>query len=405
MNSYSGDIPRLALKTLQAFAQIYGRDCRVVRWAWAYRRLRNKIWWQWRRQALACLYPAPPRDGRLHVFWHLRGGLGDCAVARLAVLALREKLPQAVFYYHTDSPRAAEALFAADDKNVFLPPGQPLYHRYDVAFETCQSFKVLRVNSRRVQAVAPELEPLLAEMARRQEPFAFFLEDNYLLEDLLGYFAVQQGLPRAGLISYLSALDFDPLSAPALPGELTAPERLQKWHLQGKKYITLHDGIDATFSLNGRRPLKCWPVEKWRALAQQLKAKYPGVWLVQLGGRNSPKFDFADVCLVGQTAVADLPALLQGSLLHIDAESGLVQLTRGLDTRCVVLFGPTDPAFFGLAKNVNLKTGPCRHCMWLLGTAWHVQCALGYPSCKNLDALTVPAVARAAEQALDEKLK
>ena len=106
MNSYSGDIPRLALKTLQAFAQMYGRDCRVVRWAWAYRRLRNKIWWQWRRQALAYLYPAPPRDGHLHVFWHLRGGLGDCAVARLAVLALREKLPQAVFYYHTDSPRA-----------------------------------------------------------------------------------------------------------------------------------------------------------------------------------------------------------------------------------------------------------------------------------------------------------
>ena len=175
---------------------------------------------------LSCIKKSPPKDGRLHVFWHLRGGLGDCAAARLAVLALRAKLPASVFYYHTDSPSAAAALFVEDEKNIFLPAGQPLWYKYDVAFETCQSFKTVYVNRARVQKTAPEFLPLLDEMAKRQNEFSFFLSDNYLMEDLLGRFAVEQKLPRAALLSYLSGTDFDPLAAPSLPPQLTDGARL-----------------------------------------------------------------------------------------------------------------------------------------------------------------------------------
>ena len=399
------DKTRLSLAALQQLPRMYGRDCRVVRWAFAYRLLRNKIWWQWRRRLLSYIKKSPPQDDRLHVFWHLRGGLGDCAVARLAVLALREKLPQAVFYFHTDSPGAAAALFEQDERNIFLPSGQPLWYKYDVAFETCQSFKTVHANRKRIAQTAPEFLPLLDKMTVRQNEFAVFLEDNYLLEDLLGRFLVQQKLPRAGLLSYLSALDFDPLSAPALPAALTDASRLARFGLDGKKYITLHDGIDATFSLRGQRPLKCWALANWRELAALLKARYPDILLVQLGGKNSPVFDFADISLVGQTQLADLPALLNASLLHIDGESGLVQLSRGLQNRCLVLFGPTDKAFFGLDKNINLKEDVCGSCMWLLGTSWHTRCALGYPSCRNLDALTAQKVFAAAADALEARLK
>ena len=352
---------------------------------------------------LSYLHKGPAKDSRLHVFWHLRGGIGDCAVARLAVLALREKLPDAVFYFHTDSPGAASALFVEDERHIFLPPGEPLWYKYDLAFEICQSFKTVHVNHSRVEKWAPDFLPLLEKMQQRQAQVSFFLQDNYLMEDLLGQFAVQQRLPRAALISYLSGLDFDPLSGPALPRELTHKAGVARFGLESKKYITLHDGIDSTFALD-KRPLKCWPRENWRQLAGLLKEKYPDICLVQLGGKNSSVFDFVDKSLVGKTQVKDLPALLQHSLLHLDGESGLVQLTRFLDTHCVVLFGPTDKDYFGLTKNTNLKENLCGSCMWLLGTAWHTRCALGYETCRNMDALTAAKVFEAACAALAKKL-
>ena len=128
----------------------------------------------WRRRVLSCIKKGPPKDGRLHVFWHLRGGLGDCAAARLAVLALRAKLPAAVFYYHTDSPSAASALFVEDEKNIFLPSGQPLWYKYDVAFETCQSFKTVHVNRARVQKTAPEFLPLFGRNGQTAKRVFFF---------------------------------------------------------------------------------------------------------------------------------------------------------------------------------------------------------------------------------------
>lgn len=403
--NFTDDKTRLSLTEMQSFANMYGRDCRVARWALAYRRLRNEIWWNWRRRVLSALKKGPPKDGRLHVFWHLRGGMGDCAAARLAVLAVREKLPNAVFYFHTDSPGAASALFEENDLNVFLPPGQPLWHKYDLAFETCLSFRTPHADRKRVAKLSPEFLPVLDEMTRRQNEFSFFLSDSYLMEDMLGRWMLARGLARLDLQSYLSGLDFDAQAAPALPAALTDGTALARFGLEGKKYITLHDGIDATFRLEGKRPLKCWALENWRELAAALKKQYPDVLLVQLGGKNSPVFDFADVSLVGKTAVADLPRVLNGALLHIDGESGLVQLSRYLANPCVVLFGPTDKRFFGLDKNINLKEDVCGSCMWLLGVQWHTHCALGYKTCRNMDALTPDKVFAAAKEALDKRLK
>ena len=180
------------------------------------------------------------------------------------------------------------------------------------------------------------------------------------MEDLLGRFAVEQKLPRAALLSYLSGTDFDPLAAPPLPPQLTDGARLARFGLQGKKYITFHDGIDATFHLRGSRPLKSWPEKNWRELARLLKEKYSDITLVQLGGKNSPKYDFCR-CLPGganprgRSAGPAKPC----PAAYRRGESGLVQLARFLQSRCLVLFGPTDKDFFGLSKNINLKENAC----------------------------------------------
>ena len=110
--------------------------------------------------------------------------------------------------------------------------------------------------------------------------------------------------------------------------------------------------------------------------------------MVQLGGANSPHFDFVDVCLVGKTELVHLPALLNGALLHVDGESGFVQLMRWLDTNAVAFFGPTSCACFGLAKNHNITADKCRPCMWLAGRTWYMDCPLGYNTCQNIEAIT-----------------
>lgn len=401
MIDFQSDATQVELEELKTFIELHGRDCRVVRWAFAYRNLRNKIWWQWRRRLLSCLTKGPAQDNRLHVYWHLRGGIGDCAAHRVCVQAWRKKLPNAVFYYYTQSPGAADMLFEADDKNVILGGGSnPLWYKYDVAFEVCLSFRTVHVNQKRVQQVAPEIIPLLQESQRRQDRFGFFVRDNYMCDDVLGRFMCRHQVPQITLQRYLSGLDFDTAETGLLPICLRDPKIVEKYALNAKKYITIHSGINAGMWIKGKPPLKCWSKENWGEFVKIFKAAYPDILVVQLGGGQSPVFDFVDVCLVGKTKLTEIPALLDGALLHVDGESGLVQLTRWLTTRCVVLFAHTVPAMYALAKNRNLAANECEPCTWLTGGKWYVNCLCGHKTCRNLDAITPAKVLAAVQEEL-----
>ncbi|MBO4674639.1 MAG: glycosyltransferase family 9 protein [Elusimicrobiaceae bacterium] len=382
MIDWTSNQTRLELKEIQTAVEMYGRGCRVVQGAFRYRKLRNYLWWKVRRQFLSFFHKAPPKDNRLHIYFYLRGGLGDCAVYRPVLLALRHQLPNAVFYYYTDAPHAAELLFEPDEKNVFLTGSIPLWYRYDWAVEICVSFKTVHFNRARFEQLAPHFIPILETSLARQNELSFFLQDNYFMDDMLGRFLNRHHASRLEAVRYLSALDFDVNQTGTLPESILHRD-ISTYGLKSP-YITLHSGINTTFDTQGRVPLKCWPEEKWREFVKLFKAKFPHIQVVQLGGKNSPKFDFVDVCLVGKSSVQDLPALLAGSLAHVDGESGLVQLTRWLPTRAVVLFGPTSPSLFALSKNVNLTSDKCGSCMWLQGPSWHTDCTLGYPACQNM---------------------
>ena len=401
MIDFESDQTRVELAELETFLELHGRDCRVVRWGFTYRNLRNKIWWQWRRWFLSQFCKGPSKDNRLHVFWHLRGGIGDCSAHRVCVEAWRKKLPNAVFYYYTQSPGAARILFEENEKNVFVGGGQnPLWYKYDLAFEVCLSFRTVHINKKRVAQIAPEVMPLLKEAQRRQDRLGFFVRDNYMCDEVLGRWMNRHQVPQLTVQSYLSGLDFDVNETGLLPLALRSPKILEKYGLAGKKYITIHSGVNTAMPLNGHHPLKCWPQDKWCTFVRLFKAKYPDILVVQLGGSSSPQFDFADVCLTNKTQLTELAALLDNALLHIDGESGLVQLTRWLKTKAVVLFAHTAPVMFGLAKNHNLFVHNCEPCMWLAGGKWYIKCLCGYKTCRNLDAITPEQVLQAVQAQL-----
>ena len=399
MIDWNSNQTRLALCEIRSYIQMYGRGSRVVKLAYAYRRLRNRIYYGLQQQ-LAGFFSRPQLDTqKLHVLLHLRGGLGDCASHWVVVQALRKQLPHVVFHYYTDSPNAARLFVVPDDLNVILPLGNVPYRRaYDLAFELCISWKTVYANKERIQKLAPAFMPVLETSLARQKQLGFFLEDSYLLDDALGRFLYHQRVSRLAAIHHLSALNFDEKQTGLLPAEILRRD-VSRFGLKAP-YITVHSGINASFNIGMRTPLKCWSQEQWEPFLMLFKQKYPHVQVVQVGGKNSPRFANVDVCLLGETAVEDLPAILQGSRLHIDGESGLVQLTRWLDTQAVVLFANTAPSLFALEKNINLTAHACGHCMWLEGPSWHVDCPLGYPMCVNMQAHTPEQVLEAVSRVL-----
>ena len=384
MIDWNSNQTRLALREIESCAQLYGRGSRVVRLAYGYRRLRNSIYYGLQQRLAGILRrPHLPAD-KLHILLHLRGGLGDCASHWVAVRALRKKLPQAVFYYFTDSPGAARLFVQPDEQNQILPSTHMPYRRaYDMACELCISWKTVHVHQARIEKLAPQFMPVLQTSLARQKELKFFLQDSYLLDDALGRFLYHQRASRLASIRYLSALDFDVDETGLLPREILQKE-IGAYGLKSP-YITVHSGINAAFNIGRKAPLKCWPTAKWEEFLRNFRQQFPHIQVVQVGGKNSPHFTNVDLCLVGQTPLEDLPAILQGSRLHIDGESGLVQLTRWLTTKAVVLFANTAPSLFALPKNINLVADKCGHCMWLQGPRWHTDCLLKYPTCANMD--------------------
>ena len=388
---------RLAFQEIQSYTQMYGRGSRVVRLAYMYRRLRNAIYYGLQQQLAGFFCRPNLHKDKLNVLLHLRGGLGDACSLWVAIRSLRKQLPEAIFYYYTDSKEAARLFVVPDEKNIILSR-LPYRRVYDMACELCLSFKTVYVNKKRVEKLAPAFLPVLQVSLKRQKELAFFLEDNYLLDDALGLFLYHQGANRLEAVKYLSALDFNEQEVGLLPAEILHRDISYLGFKQ--PYITVHSGINSTFKIGDKTPLKCWPTEKWEEFFTLFKQKYPSIQIVQIGGKNSPRFAGVHRCLVGKTLVEELPAILQNACLHIDGESGLVQLTRWLSTKSVVLFGPTAPCLFALDKNVNLLCGECGHCMWLLGAAWHTQCVLGYPTCIHLQALTPQTLLEAVSKEL-----
>lgn len=133
-------------------------------------------------------------------------------------------------------------------------------------------------------------------------------------------------------------------------------------NLQLKQYITLNFG----WGLNPKQrvPAKIWPYEYYNKLIKHIKTTYPKLELVQLGVENSIKLEGVDYYIFGRSLELS-KYILKNSLLHIDCEGGLVHLATQLDTKCIVLFGPTPVYYFGYENNINIVSDTCKNCCYL----------------------------------------
>lgn len=395
----------LKLAAMQARELIHlpAKRSRLVAWACALERTR-RAWKKSAKNAFRrALHPRPAKTDVLRVLVHVRGGIGDVCMARVLLKKLREHLPNAHINFCYDSKAIVDAVF---QDGAFINGFQNrkyIAQDYDLVMSGCHIFMYDYINLPRIEQLAPDFMPSVKNALEMQQIFAEFEENTPHLDGYLANITVAYGSTRIGNMGLTTGLNLAQDDRAPLTFN---PERfalLEKLGLAGKKYVTFHDGINTNTDTSSGRPTRCWPEKNWREFARLFKERFPDVLLVQLGGNKSKTFDFADVSLVGKTAVADLPYILEKALLHVDGESGMVQLANLTNTRSVVIFGPTPAPYFAYARNINLVSQKCTNCMCIINN-WMTRCALGFAEEDTCTAaVSAQEAVQAAAQALAEK--
>lgn len=362
------------------------RDSVPVRWAMAFTQQRKRF----KTAVKRLFYPhREPKTDVLRVLVHIKGGIGDVAMTRVFIKKLRETLPQAEISFCFDSKAVADMIFSDGLINRF----QDRRYRpedYDLVISGCHFLMFDYYDRARIEKLAPDFIAALERGLDVQSYFKDFALYTPYLDGTLAQIAVAHGGSRVQNLGWFTGLEVgqNDRAEINLSAE-KARETLEKLGLSGLKYITIHDGINTNTDTSLGHPTRCWPRENWREFVRLFKDSFPDIKVVQLGGSKSQIFDFANISLVGKTAVADLPYILDNALLHVDGESGMVQLANLTSTKSVVLFGPTLESYFGYARNVNISAPICGGCM-NISKNWMTTCLLGYPPAEQCLAVITP---------------
>lgn len=267
----------------------------------------------------------------------IRGGaIGDFILTLPAIALLREAFPDAhleILGYQHIVALAAGRWYADGTRSIEYGP--------------MAGFFVPR------SELAPEL----------MEYFASFQQVVSYLFDPDGFF--EANVRRAGVKNYLAAYakidDSEhaarqlarPLQKMALYLEdhaaalhLTAADREFATDFLGETghpIIAIHPGSGSA--------RKNWPIEHWRELGSRLLAARPSPRVLLVGGEaDHARLDTlaqawpgAEVMIARDLPLPSLAAVLERCCVFLGHDSGVSHLAAAVGTRCVLLFGPTDP--------------------------------------------------------------
>lgn len=112
------------------------------------------------------------------------------------------------------------------------------------------------------------------------------------------------------------------------------------------------------FSIGSALEIKEWCPQKWNELIKSL----PGNTFIQVGTKNDRKINNS-IDLRGKTSIRGLCALIKFSKLFIGLDSFGNHITNAVDTKGIILWGPSAPWMWGYKKNINihhkLECSPC----------------------------------------------
>jgi heptosyltransferase III len=208
------------------------------------------------------------------------------------------------------------------------------------------------------------LDPALAEY------FASFQQVISYLFDPDGFF--EGNLRRAGVKNFLSAyqkIDDSEHASLQLARPLQKLALFLEDHaatvypsLADRQYVAPlfrdQDGPVIAIHPGSGSPRKNWPVEHWIALGQWIFAHNPAVRMFLVGGEAdgaqvsalSEAFREKLAFIARDVELPKLAAILEKCAVFLGHDSGISHLAAAVGTRCVLLFGPTDPAIWAPAN-------------------------------------------------------
>lgn len=395
---------KLAALQAQKLITLPAQTSRLTSWAMAAHRLRKQFKQNMRLWLRTLKHRPVAPTGPLRVLVHVRGGIGDVCMTRMFVKVLREALPKAEILFCYDSKTVVDAVFQDWQFINGFQNRKYIPQNFDLVISGCHVLRYAYYRQERLEQLAPSFMPAFRQGLEMQKIFNFFDQNTPFLDGYLAQITVQYGSSRVGNLGLSTGLNVTQKTrAPLALDNQESQNILRRLGLAGKKYITIHDGINTNTDTSSGHPTRCWPQYCWREFALLFKRQFPGILLVQLGGSKSTVFDFADVSLVGKTSVRELPHILNNALLHVDGESGMVQLANLTQVKSVVLFGPTPEKYFGYSQNINLVSPECKACM-NIDAKWMTHCILGRPVEKQCLASIPPqTVLKAVAQILKNK--
>jgi ADP-heptose:LPS heptosyltransferase len=163
-------------------------------------------------------------------------------------------------------------------------------------------------------------------------------------------------------------------AAPALPGFTPDAVELQRMR-ERIGAAERHPVVILNPNASDLLPLRKWPTEKFKALAERILAVYPNS-LIVLTGAPSER-DAADrlcreigtarvVSVAGQTSLRELLTLYTAADVLVTNDSGPGHFSALTPIRAIVLFGPETPRLFGPltpASTVIWKELACSPCV------------------------------------------
>ncbi|HET7730242.1 MAG TPA: glycosyltransferase family 9 protein [Usitatibacter sp.] len=207
------------------------------------------------------------------------------------------------------------------------------------------------------------------------------------------------------------------MAAELVDGREPPPFRREDWPAPQAEAFEPPAGRYAVLHVGASTPLKQWPAERWRELAENLAAR--GVEPVWSAGRGQePLVAACDArgrwrSFAGRLDLPQLWHLLRGAALLVAPDTGVAHLGRASWTPTVTLFGPGSDVICGPGRfwrdtpwrSVTVADFPCRDqpILFRREVAWVRRCQRSLTECAEprcMQAIGLPAVLAALEDLL-----
>ena len=175
-------INKLKIASLQASALITLRQKQsgLVKFAYKLSKYRKSVKNKVRLYFKKLFRKKPQRNPNiLYILVHVRGGIGDAAMARIFLKKLRLTLPEAHITFSYDSFKVAHMLLndGTDYIDDFIDKDKYFIDDYDIVLSGCHVLVYKKANKMRVKNLAPHFIPILEKGLVMTEIFKV-IDDN-----------------------------------------------------------------------------------------------------------------------------------------------------------------------------------------------------------------------------------